>query len=342
MLRWIAILLASSLSAQVAPAPKYRVVKTEKVEWKPSIAAVNALADQGYRLLVPGPLFILRLESTPPDTYRYMAMKLTYVRAAISDENDPVKFLNWVNEQGAHGYRWVPGAGVMEKEPHPKNYEYVNAVRSRTLLPAKSPLLSSLIGQGYHPVESVYFSGVIFTGHGEFFFERELGAKPEPMHLGQSREIEIADARRAGSVLRQVNVLAKKGYRYFGPYVSLGGLDAMMQKCGQECEAPLEYRYFDVHNMGQLVKELNERGKDGFRVVPKSLRLRPHLLERGGAKKETYAYHVLQAKDPVALEQALNAPENEGYEPIGYVWRLGWTKERFLVLEKVTAGSVAP
>ena len=39
-------------------------------------------------------------------------------------------------------------------------------------------------------------------------------------------------------MLKQVNALAKNGYRYFGPYVAFGGLDAMMQKCGQECEAP--------------------------------------------------------------------------------------------------------
>ncbi len=351
MLRWIALLLVSSLSAQVAPAPKYRVVKTEKVERKPSIAAVNALADQGYRLLVPGPLFILRLESTPPDIYRYMAMKLTYVHAATSDENNPVKFLDWVNEQGAHGYRWVPGAGVMEKEPHPKNYEYVNAVRYATLFPSqysglpKTSLLSSLIGEGYRPVESVFFPGRISSGHAEIFFERELGAKPEPMHMGQRGEIKIADAMRAGNVLKQVDVLAKIGYRYLGPYVSQlgGGLAVMMQKCGQECEAPFEYRYFDVHDMGQLVKELNERGKDGFRVVSKGLRSRPHVLERGGAKKETYAYHVLQTKDPVALEQTLNAPENEGYEPIGYVGRSGfWTGEVFLLLEKATTASASP
>ena len=95
--------------------------------------------------------------------------------------------------------------------------------------------------------------------------------------------------------------------------------------------------------MGQLLKELNERGKDGFRVVPRSLTLRPHLLERGGAKKGTYAYLVLQAKDPVALEQKLNGPENEGYEPIGYVERGGFsTGDVFLLLEKASTASAVP
>lgn len=34
------------------------------------------------------------------------------------------------------------------------------------------------------------------------------------------------------------------------------------------------------------------------------------------------------------LEQALNAPEEEGFVPLGYVWRIGWTADVFLVLEK--------
>lgn len=109
MPRWLVLLMAFSLSAQVAP--KYRVVQAEKVEWKPPIAAVNALADQGYRLLVPGPLFILRLESTTPDTYCYMAMKLTFVNDARSDyKYSPEQFLDWVNEQG--GARISLGSGV--------------------------------------------------------------------------------------------------------------------------------------------------------------------------------------------------------------------------------------
>ena len=334
MLCWIVLLLASLVSEQVAPKPKYKVVKADKPDR--AITALNASADQGYRLLVPGRMFILRLESTPPDTYRYMAMDLN---------GGPVHFLNWLNDQGAHGYRWVPGAGVMEKEPHPKNYEY-ESVGGSGWGPNRSPTPSYLAGQGYHPLGvATFFAFYIGAPPRELFFERELGSRPEPMRISQRREVEIADAMRAGNVMKQVDALAKKGYRYLCPDLSQkgGGLASLMQECGRECGATFEYRYFDVHNVGQLVRELNEQGKEGFRVVPSALTSRPHVLERGSEGKETFAYHVLQSKDPVTLEQALNGPEQEGYEPIGYVWRAGvWTGEGSLLLEKVSTVSATP
>ena len=116
-----------------------------------------------------------------------------------------------------------------------------------------------------------------------------------------------------------------------------------MEKCGPECTGTFQYRYFDVHDVDKLARELTEQGREGFRVVPGALISRPHILERSSERKETYAYHVLQSNDPVALEQALNGPEQEGYEHIGYVWRTGvWTAEDLLVLEKVTTVSAAP
>jgi len=78
-------------------------------------------------------------------------------------------------------------------------------------------------------------------------------------------------------------------------------------------------------------------------VVPQSLMMRPHVLERAAAKTETYAYHVLPAKDSLALEQELNGNQQVGYEPVGYVWRSGmWTAEALLLLEKVSIVSATP
>jgi hypothetical protein len=329
---WIVLLCASLLSAQVAPTPKYKVVKADKPE--PAIAALNTLADQGYRLLVPGPMLITRLESTPPDTYRYLE---------ISSKVGPVQFLNWVNEQGAHGYRWVPDAGLMEKEPHPRNYEYASA-RIPEVGPRKPPAFSSLISQGYRPLQFVWFSAWVGAGQTELFFERELVEKPKPEVPGSAGwDFAIADALRASNVQKQIDALAKNDYRYLGRYVSRkgGGQAALMQKCGQG-EGPFEYRYFDVHSKDQLETELNKQGKEGFRVVSKALTRPPHLLERAKLTQKIYAYRVVEGKDPAALEQVLNAPEQEGYLPVGYVWRVGWTVEGFLLLEKVATASVTP
>jgi hypothetical protein len=326
MLRWIVLLLASLLSAQVAPAPKYKVVKDGKID------AVNASADQGYRLLVPGRLLVMRLESTPPDTYRYLAM---------NPGDGRVQFVNRLNEQGARGYRWVPGGSVLEKEPHPKNYEYSFIVPPSWKDKTRAEAISSLMGQGYRLVDSVFFQGAIGPGATETLFMRGVGAKPKSIPTSEGGEVEIVRASRADNVLRQLNGLAKKGYRYLWPYDSgpVGALGDWMQKCEPECEQEFEYRFFGVHNMDQLAKELNEQGQGGFRVVPEGLRSTPHLLERAGGKNETYAYRVLHVKDPEPLEQALNAPEQEGYVPIGYVWHVGFTGEEFLLLEKASTAS---
>jgi hypothetical protein len=176
MVRWI-VLLTSSLSAQVAPAPKYKVVKGGK------IATVNALADEGYRLLVPGQVFIMRLDSTPPDTYRYLAMNL---------DGGPAQFLNRLNEQGARGYRWVPGGGLVEKEPHPKNYEYSFIAPPRPSFSGKidPETISSLIGQGYRPVDSVFFPALIGPGGLRRFFSEKWRRRQAQYRLakdGRSR-----------------------------------------------------------------------------------------------------------------------------------------------------------
>ena len=176
MLRWIVLLLASLLSAQGAPAPKYKVVKSGKIEQ--AVAAVNTLADQGYRLLVPGPLFIMRLESTPRDTYRYVAM---------NQQGGPVQLLNWVNEQGAHGYRLVPEAGVLEKEPHPKNYEYSIPAPPSRWGKTDPDAIPFLIRQGYRPIGSVYFPVANGLGDTQVYYQRDVGAKPESMPAGEER-----------------------------------------------------------------------------------------------------------------------------------------------------------
>ena len=66
------------------------------------------------------------------------------------------------------------------------------------------------------------------------------------------------------------------------------------------------------------------------------------MLERDRRQKRTFSYLVLQPKDAASLEQTLNAPEQDGYVPLGYVWHVGWTVAEFLVLEKETTASPAP
>jgi hypothetical protein len=113
---FLLVVLALSLQAQTKP-QKYVVVKIEHGDEFAN--KLNALSDQGYRLVVAGQFVILRLEASPPDTYRYLTL--------VEVKGGPVQFTNWLNEQGARGYRWLPRTVFMEKAPHPRNYEYRNS-----------------------------------------------------------------------------------------------------------------------------------------------------------------------------------------------------------------------
>jgi hypothetical protein len=111
---FVPCLLILSLHAQTQP--KYTVLKTDNKDT--FLDTVNQLADRGYRVLIQGPFTILRLDATPPDTYRYLRLE---------EKGGPAQFTNWINEQGAHGYRWLAHIGFLEKAPHPRNYEYRNS-----------------------------------------------------------------------------------------------------------------------------------------------------------------------------------------------------------------------
>ena len=324
-------LLVSSLHAQTELS-KYAVLKTEGGE--AYLTNVNRLSDQGYRLIVVGKFTILRLEATPPDTYRYVRLEV---------KGGPAQFTNWVNEQGAHGYRWLARTGLLEKAPHPRNYEYRFSPHG-ALGPSKSADLSPLFEEGYRPVEIVYFSHTIGAATKEMFFEHEVGEPADASHLRPGSEIQVADAMRVGNVMKRVDELAKRGYRFLSPHDSNegGGIAVMMEKCRDDCAGRYEYCYFDAKDAPQVEQDLNAMSKDGFRVMPEALRSRPHLLERDTREKRTFTYRALDPKNAAQLDQALNSADSEGYQPLDFVWHVGWTAEGFLVLEKETTASASP
>jgi hypothetical protein len=327
----VSFLLVCSLHAQTK-LPRYAVLKTEGGE--AYLTSVNQLSDQGYRVLVAGKFTILHLEATPPDTYRYLRLEV---------KGGPAQFTNWINEQGAHGYRWLPRTALLEKAPHPKNYEYRFAPHG-ALGPAKGRELSSVVEEGYRPAGIVYFSHSIGAATKEMFFEHEVGQPAYASPLPPDSKIQIADAMRVGNVMKDVDKLAKQGHRFLGCHDSNkgGGMAVMMEKCPDECAGRYEYRYFDAKDAAQVERDLNALGKDGFRVVPDALQSRPHLLERDTRDKRTFSYRTLDPPDAVALGPLLNAADGEKYVPLDFVWHVGWTTQGILVLEKETTASANP
>jgi hypothetical protein len=325
-------LFAATLHAQTA-LPKYAVVKTENGE--AFLASLNQLADQGYRVLAISKYAVLRLEAAPPNTYRYRRIEV---------KGGPAQFTNWINDQGAHGYRWLAHTGLLEKAPHPHNYEYRVAPR-RGLGPARNRDLSLLVEQGYRQIDPISFSHSLGAPTHEVFFERDLDAPTPPPVAYPGTMIAVADAMRADNVMKQVDGLSRKGYRVVGPHDSDkgGGIALMLEKCRDDCSGRYEYRYFDAKNAAQVENDLNTLGKDGFRVLPAALIWRPHVLERDTRAKQAFTYRALDPTDADNLAQLLNAAGNEGFAPLEFVWHAGFASAQgFLIIEKETTASAAP
>jgi hypothetical protein len=295
---------------------------------------VNQLADQGYRVLAARKYTVLQLETTPSDTYRY---------ARFEVRGGPAQFTNWLNEQGAHGYRWVPSIDLLEKSPHPKNYEYRNSPHRGQWAPSKGHEISSVISEGYRPSEIVVFTHDFGAPTEEMYFEREVShtASARPQY---SATVEVTEAMRIGKITNRMNELAQEGYRFLSTHVSGrgGGMAIMSEKCPDGGGGRYEYRYFDPKNAAQLEQQLNVLGKDGFRVIPTTLRRRPHLLERNTHEKRVFSYRALEAFSAVSLQNSLNTIAQEGYVPIDFVWHSGWTVEGFFILEKEITDSLGP
>ena len=77
-------------------------------------------------------------------------------------------------------------------------------------------------------------------------------------------------------------------------------------------------------------------------MLPESLALRPHLLERDAHADLTFSHRALEPVDGASLQHLLNSADTEGYAPVGFVWHAGWTAQEFVVLEKETTASPAP
>jgi hypothetical protein len=233
--------------------------------------------------------------------------------------------LNALNQQGALGYRWLADEGVLEKEPHPRNYEY-EAAEGFTRK-SRDRSYEFLLQQGFEPV-------------GEFFPEqivvREVG---EQRPAGSRKPVRVLDAMRGRKLMEHVAELAKENFRYRSTEYSQkgGGRALSMELCGTECGGPFEYRSFEVDNAAQLERDLNQLGREGFRVVPKSLGRSPELTERAANHAQRFTYRIAAVADASTVEQALNEGDHDGFVPIGVTAHVGWSVHTLMILEKTTS-----
>lgn len=318
--RWSAAIVGCLLlttffvNGQNSASPKYKVVKgwpTDK-----AVEPINAAADQGYRLLFMGRLAVMRLDTAPPDIYRYRA---------IPEENRRAQLLNALNQQGALGYGWLKGPDMLEKEPHPRNYEY--EVVTGFTRKSRDRAYDAALDQGFRPIAE-RTAGTIMM--------REVG---ETRPIKDAKLLRIADATRTSNLMKDINELAQ-GYRYRSPEVSKkGGKAVSMEPCDSTCGSPFEYRAFDVKDAAQLEHDLDLLGADGFRVVAKSLSTDVRLVERPAKHTRRFTYRVIDAPDENTTEQGLNAADRDGFVPLGFAAHIGWNVHVFVVMERAMASA---
>ena len=291
--------------------PRYRVVKSWPV--KQDIPALNEAASQGYRALLLGKLAIMRLDTQPHEIYRYMAIPNAGIFAT---------FMNAVNQQGAFGYRWMENAELMEKEPHPRNYEYetIEGFKAGT----REQSRRSLMERGFVSVGT-------FATRPIFMHQLDSASPAHPER--QSKFVDMASEKKA---FKDITRLALQGYRYIGPDYPDNGHKLRMEICDESCGGPVEYRKVEVKDAEQLQGDLNDAAQKGFRLVPRSLLWPPELLERGSAHTRGFEYRVGSADDATATEQFVNAGDRDGFVPVAFAAHVGWTVHAVVILEKPT------
>jgi hypothetical protein len=313
----IALIAATALAARGTAPSRYRVL----LAYPPGSAStdLNQAADQGYKLLFASRYAIMRLDAVPPETYRYLP---------IPSQGGDAGFLNALNQAGALGYGWLKDTPFLQKEPHPRNYEYIvaNTFSQKSLKQAHE----SALAQAYRLAGDL---------GGRQIYIRELGnTQPVP----NRRPVRIVDAFRTANQIKDISELAAHGYRFRSPeLIGRGSIAVLMEECDSTCGGPFEYRVFDLKETVELERDLNALGRDGFRVLPETLDRKPHLAERQTSSIQRFAYRAFDAADDLgAAEQAVNASAQDGFVPIGFAGRVGLYMHWYIVMEKVTASAV--
>ncbi|MGD0157068.1 MAG: hypothetical protein ABSB50_13290 [Terracidiphilus sp.] len=313
------LLTFSILVAQNSPLPRYKVLNGyPRLE---AITAINQAADQGYRILLTSRFVVMRLDATPPDTWRYMPSPQPTGTNA---------FLNALDQQGALGYGWLADTEFLEKQPHPRNYEY--RLLEGVTVKSRAHSLESLEQDGFTRVGMTRRDVRLVYMH-------EIGSPP-PEHPRHTREL---DALRAHNLMKNISELAAQGYRYRTSEISYeGGRAVSMEECDASCGGPFEYRSFDVKNSEQLEHDLNALGKEGFRVLPKSLDWPPGLVERPLKHSGVFSYCVGDASSEASVQQFIDDCDRDGFAPINFAAHVGWIVGGFFIIAEKAEVSPAP
>jgi hypothetical protein len=319
-LAFLAALLAGAAAlrqAQQTDTPQYLLL--EDTNFGRMQDKVNGLASSGYRIRsVNGSYVLLEKAADPPETYRYIWISSEY-------EYSPAKMQNSVNEAGAKGYRLLTaGSWIMEKPPHPHNYQYLiwtGLVRSKKL----TALLTPAAGCSLFDFSGRSSVTAIAECPGE------LAARPRWPDLNAPVG---PDAHRYVIVNLEEDDLRKfagRGYRVRSVqrWPRPGVLMESSSPSGN-----LDYRVFNVKGREETENRLNKQGAEHFQVFPASLNSGRQIMERAAGSRRLWAYRVLEVKDEASANEEIGRASTERYYPIGVVYHAGWTLTKLLILEQ--------
>jgi hypothetical protein len=224
---------------------------------------------------------------------------------------------------------------VMERESGQTKqkfeYQFLTAKREGTL----QKELDASVSEGFHPVAmsvnrdnnaaSVMFALPVFRY--DLILRRSI---ENPVAEKGTREYRLISTMKAGTMEKEMNQLAAKGYRC---YLTVVGQVALMARGTNDPPVQrYEYRLLAARS-GTLDKEVAESGHKGYAFQGASGLIAIMELDRSAQTKPERDYKLLGATRVGTTRKELDGALAEGYEPI----RLASIGEFIIVLDRVQA-----
>lgn len=303
--------------------------------------AIQKAADSGYRVVAAssgaGKLLMERVAS-PPDTYRYL-----HLEGGEFQHSNLVGVENRINEAGAMSYRLLfvsygEASALMEKAPHPHNFEYrvvslssLSQRHSGWLLGRREQHMPSL--KGFEKREVTCLANP-FRGLQEpvVIFERPWPAPGEtPARedtISSPHSLSVLNTLRISALEKELNRAAAQGLRVFGALQAWcagggkgGGITIVMAPVGSS--EKYEYRMIPHKGLEDTEARLNKAGAEGFRLLLQTLVAKGMAMERATGGGRQYAYRLVRIADPSRLETELTQAAREGFSPVGTLYAGG-------------------
>jgi hypothetical protein len=304
--------LAHAQPASPPKAPEYLFLNRASTE--AMAKALEAAGRQGFVIHSASKLSVLLTRGEPtPRVYKLVA---TRRESTLAKE---------LNALGAQGFRIVSSSVMefagqwvvaLEQQPQGARFMY-DVVKGEGSF---SRELNALLRQGGVIV------GVVAIDPGE----PRLTGNPPPVLIveraeGNAAAAAVADHRyriastmTTSGLLKDVSALAAEGYQPIGS----GFLTVVMERAPEATRGAFECQMVAALRSKTVVRELNDLGSKGYRVIPKAMPFAGNedMFFLGRAPGATDSFHyILFLADTMTIDADLRRYAAEGYAPVGLI-----------------------